>query len=165
MAQQATLVIIKPDAIKKGLTGLVLSRLDQLPLEIIAAKVVRVTRPLAEEHYKHIKNKPFFEETVEHLQGTLHGVGAVLAFVYWGEEAIERVRLVTGATHPEKAEPKTIRGAFGRMLTTGLMENVIHASSDAVEAEREIRLWFKPEEMLQDPFAAKSAAKHSARQA
>ncbi len=161
MAQQATLVIIKPDAIKKGLTGLVLSRLDQLPLEIIAAKVVRVSRALAEEHYKHIRNKPFFEETVAHLQGTLHGVNTVLAFVYWGQEAIERVRVVTGATHPEKAEPKSIRGAFGRMLSTGLMENVIHASSDATEAEREIRLWFRPEEMLLNPFAASAPAAHN----
>lgn len=162
MAEQATLVIIKPDAIKKGLTGAVLSRLDQLPLEIIGAKIVRVTRALAEEHYKHIRSKPFFEETVAHLQGRLHGVDAVLAFVYWGEEAIERVRTVTGATHPEKAEPKTIRGAFGRMLTTGLMENVIHASSDCTEAEREIRLWFRPEELLRDPFAGKSAGETSA---
>lgn len=153
MAKGATLVIIKPDAIKRGLAGAVLSRLDELQLEIIGAKVVRVSRELAEEHYKQIRTKPFFEETVAHLQGTLHGVTAVLAFVYWGEEAIERVRRLTGATHPEKAEPTSIRGALGRMTTSGLMENVLHASSTVAEAEREVRLWFKPDELLRDPSA------------
>ncbi len=148
MANQATLVIVKPDAIKHGLTGAVLTRLDALQLEIIGMKVVQVSRALAEEHYKHIRSKPFFEETVAHLQGKLHGVDAVLAFVYWGEDAVERVRQVMGATHPEKANPTSIRGAFGRMTSTGLMENVIHASSDRGEAAREIGLWFKPGELL-----------------
>lgn len=154
MPLQATLVLIKPDAIKKGLTGAVLARLDELQLEIVGVKVTRVARALAEEHYKHIRSKPFFEETVQHLMGALHGVETILAFVYWGPDAIERVRRVTGATNPEKAEPRTIRGAFGRNLSTGLMENVIHASSDPVEAEREIALWFRPEELLRDVKAA-----------
>ncbi len=147
MEPQETLVIIKPDAIKKGLMGAAISRLEPLQLEIVAAKVVHVSRVLAEEHYMHIRSKPFFEETVQHLQGVLHGIPYVLALVLRGERAIERVRQVTGATHPEKADPMSIRGSLGRMHTSGLMENVIHASSDAVEAEREIRLWFKPEEL------------------
>lgn len=150
MAQQATLVIIKPDAIKRGLSGVTLSKLEELQLEIVGAKAVKVGQALAEEHYKHIKHKPFFQETVDHLRGLLHGTSYVLAFVFWGEEAIERVRQATGATHPEKAQPMSIRGALGRMTTSGLMENVIHASSDPIEAEREIRLWFKPEELLRD---------------
>jgi len=158
MAKQATLVIIKPDAIKRRLAGEVLSRLEPLGLEIIGAKVVRVSRELAEQHYVHIRTKPFFEETVSHLRGTLHDVPSVLAFVYWGDEAIERVREATGATNPDKAEPTTIRGAFGRNLASGLMENVLHASSDAKEAEREIRLWFKAEELLLDPYAPSRAA-------
>jgi len=156
MANQATLVIIKPDAIKRGLAGAALSYLEPLGLELIGAKAVRVSRALAEEHYMHIQEKPFFEETVAHLRGELHGVAAVLALVYFGERAIERVRQATGATNPEKAEPMTIRGALGRNLSTGLMENVIHASSDPVEAEREVRLWFKPEELLRNPYGAVS---------
>lgn len=150
MAQQATLILIKPDAIKRGLTGTVLSYLDVLRLDVVGAKVVRVDRVLAEEHYKHIRGKPFFEETVQYLQGRLHGADYVLAFVLWGENAIERVRQVAGATHPEKAEPTSIRGALGRMTTTGLMENVIHASSDSAEASREIRLWFHQSELLRE---------------
>ena len=152
MAQEATLVIIKPDAIKRTLMGETIARLEPLRLEIIGAKMVQVSQALAEEHYTHIRAKPFFEETVAHLRGTLHGVPAVLAMVYWGDQAIEQVRRVTGATHPEKADPASIRGAFGRMLTTGLMENILHASSDPVEAEREIRLWFKADELLRQPF-------------
>ena len=152
MPNQATLVIIKPDAIARGLTGVVISRLDVLGLEVIGAKVVRVGRELAEEHYKHIRGKPFFEETVEHIQGKLHHVEAVLALVYWGSNAVERVRQVAGATNPEKAEADSIRAGLGRITTTGLMENVLHASSDAKEAEREIKLWFKPDELVRDCF-------------
>ncbi len=148
MAREATLVIVKPDAIRRGLTGLVMSRLDQLQLEMIGAKMVRVSRALAEAHYEHIRGKPFFNETVEHLMGKLHGVDAVLAIVYWGDGAIERVRVATGATHPEKADPTSLRGAFGRMTTSGLMENVLHSSSDPADADREIRLWFRPDELL-----------------
>lgn len=148
MPDQAALVIIKPDTIKRGLLGAVLSRLEPLGLEIIGAKAMTVSRALAEEHYVHIKGKPFFEETVQHLRGELHGTTAVLAFVLWGPDAIERVRVATGATSPEKAEPTSIRGALGRITTSGLMENVLHASSDPEDADREIRLWFHQEELL-----------------
>ena len=150
MADEATLVVIKPDAIKRGLVGAVLSKLEGLKLEIIGVKVTRVSRSLAEAHYQHIRDKPFFNETVEYLEGKLHHVSSVLALVFWGDHAIERVCQLTGATHPEKAEPTSIRGAFGRMATNGLMENMIHASSDHAGAEREIRLWFEPQELLRD---------------
>lgn len=165
MADQATLVVIKPDAIKRGLMGEALTRLEPLKLQIIGVKVMAVSQSLAEEHYRHIRQKPFFKETVDHLRGVIHGVSHVVAFVFWGPDAIERVRQVTGATNPEKADPQTIRGALGRNLSTGLMENVIHASSDPEEAEREIRLWFAPGEMRLDPFAGegKHATSRAAR--
>jgi nucleoside-diphosphate kinase len=162
MPDQGTLIIIKPDALKRGLMGAAISRLEPLRLEIIGAKVVVVNQALAEEHYQHIKDKPFFRETVDHLRGKLHGSASVVAFVLWGPDAIERVRQVTGATNPERAEPMTIRGALGRNLSSGLMENVIHASSDPAEAEREIRLWFKPHELLRDPFAPGPGARSTA---
>ena len=157
MANQATLVVIKPDAIKRGLIGAVISKIEPLQLEVIGAKALPVSRELAEAHYKSIREKAFFGEAVEHLRGTLHGVSYVLAFVLWGPDAIERVRQVTGATNPEKAEPCSIRGALGRNLSTGLMENVLHSSSDPAEAEREIRLWFKPQELWREPFPAAPA--------
>lgn len=148
MSDEATLVIVKPDAIRRGLAGAVLSRLEPLGLEVIGAKAVRVSQALAEEHYRHMRDKPFFGELVAYLQGELHQTSYVLAFVLWGEDAIERVRQATGATHPEQADPASIRGALGRMTTAGLMENVAHASSDRAEAEREIALWFRPDELL-----------------
>lgn len=150
MKDQATLVVIKPDAIKRGLAGAVLGRLEQLRLEIVAAKAVRVSRELAETHYRHLREKPFFEELLQHIQGKLHDVPYVLAFVFWGPDAVARVRQMMGATHPEKADPLSIRGSLGRMTTQGWMENILHASENEVEAEREIRLWFTPGELLRD---------------
>ena len=148
MAVESTLVLIKPDAIRRGLIGEALSRLEPLQCEIVGAKVVRVSRALAAEHYRHLKGKPFFEQLLDHLQGKLHETPYVLAFVLRGEDAIARVRQVTGATHPEQAHPMTIRGSFGRITATGIMENVVHASADPREAQREIRLWFTPQELV-----------------
>lgn len=146
--EQAVLVLIKPDAIKRQLMGAVLSRLETLDLELIGAKVVRVDRELAQEHYKPLREKPFFEELTQYLCGQLHHVDFVLALVFCGEEAIHRIRQLTGATNPEAADPTTIRGAYGRVTTQGWMENLLHASSDESEAQREIPLWFHPEELL-----------------
>ena len=145
---ERTLVIVKPDAIRREIVGATWSKLEALGLDVVGAKVVRVSQELAEAHYQHIRERPFFRETVDHLRGKLHGVNYVLAFVLAGPGAIERVRQVMGATNPEKAEPTSIRGAYGRNLSGGLMENVLHASSDSAEADREIALWFKPQELL-----------------
>ena len=158
MAREATLVVIKPDAIKRGLAGIIVSRLEELRLDVIGAKAIRVTRALAEEHYKALRDKPFFEELLQHIQGTLHDTSYVLAFVLYGDNAIARVRQLAGATHPEKADALSLRGALGRMTTSGVMENVVHASSDLSEAEREIRLWFQPHELLEDPWAPQRTA-------
>ena len=157
MAEQAVLVLIKPDAIKRRLTGAILSRLETLDLQLIGAKVVRVDRALAEEHYKPLRGNPFFEELIQYIGGQLHGVESVLALVFWGEEAVRRIRELAGATNPEAADPSTIRGAYGRLLSDGRMENVLHASSDEAEAQREIPLWFRPEELLRQPCAASVA--------
>ncbi len=154
MADETSLVLIKPDAIQRGLTGLAFSRLEQLRLHIIAAKATRVSRDLAEEHYKHLREKAFFGELLDHLTGKLHGTSYILAFVFLGPDAINRIRQVTGATHPEKADPMSLRGSFGRMTTSGIMENIIHASADQKDANREIALWFKTGELLSPPIAA-----------
>lgn len=149
---QQTLVLIKPDGLVRSLTGGILTRLSETKLEIVAAKVTRVSREMAEDHYQHIKGKPFYEELIQYLQGDLHSRNKVMALVYWGEAAIAKVREISGETNPEKAKPTTIRGSFGRIRTSGLFENVIHASSSEEEAEREIKLWFKPEEIIMDLY-------------
>jgi len=158
---QQTLVLIKPDGLKKSLTGNILTRLSETKLEIAAAKVVRVTRELAEKHYEHLKEKPFFEELIKYIQGEFHGRRKVLALVYHGEDAINRVRQIAGATNPEEADPTTIRGAYGRITTSGVYENVIHASENEKEAEREIKLWFKPEEIIYHIYPTKKVIKNN----
>ena len=157
MKKQSTLVLIKPDGLVKSLTGNILSKLSEAKLIIIGAKVVRVSRKLAEEHYKHLKDKPFFDGLIRYIQGEPYGeeYTRVLALVYQGEDAIGKVRSIAGATNPEEAAPTSIRGAYGRITTKGVFENVIHASANEEDSEREIKLWFKPDEIVGNIFPSK----------
>jgi nucleoside-diphosphate kinase len=152
---QAVLILIKPDGLKKSLTGNILTRLSETKLEIVAAKMVRVTDELAAEHYCHLKDKPFFPELIQYLKGELHDRLKVMALVYWGKDAIKKCRELAGATNPEEADPTSIRGSYGRITTKGLYENVIHVSSNEEDAQREIKLWFEPAEIIVDMYPAK----------
>ncbi|MBU4346083.1 MAG: nucleoside-diphosphate kinase [Candidatus Omnitrophica bacterium] len=152
---QATLILIKPDGLKKSLTGNILTRLSETKLEIVAAKVARASEELAIEHYKHLKDKPFFEELIHYIKGELHDRRKVMALIYWGEGAIIKCRELAGATNPEEAEPTSIRGAYGRITTSGVYENVIHVSANDQDAEREIQLWFQPDEIIVDLYPTK----------
>lgn len=154
---QATLILVKPDGLIKSLTGNILTRLSETKLEIVGAKMVRVSKDLAEEHYRHLKDKPFFSELIEYICGELHDRHKVMALVYWGEDAIKKCRQLAGSTNPEEADCTSIRGAFGRITTAGVYENVVHVSSDSEEAEREIKLWFEPGEIIVDLFPSKLA--------
>jgi len=154
---QQTLVLIKPDGLKKSLTGNILTRLSETKLEIVAAKIARVSKELASEHYKQLRGKPFFAELIKYLTGELHDRKKVLAMVYWGENAISKVRELAGATNPEEASPVSIRGQYGRITTKGVYENVIHASTNDEEAAREIKLWFEPDEIIIDLYPTKKA--------
>lgn len=149
-----TLVLIKPDGLKKSLTGNVLTRLSETKLDIIAARMVRVSRELAEEHYKELKDKPFYGELIKYIMGHYHKK-KVMALVYWGEDAIRKVRQICGGTNPEEADMVSIRGQYGRITTKGVYENIIHASTDKTEAEREIKLWFNPNEIIGDVYPTK----------
>ncbi len=151
---QQTLVLIKPDGLKKSLTGNILTRLSETKLDIVASKIVRVSRQLAERHYYHLKDKPFFEELIKYIMGDFHK-RKVMAMVYYGEEAIDKVRELAGKTNPEEADPVSIRGAYGRITTKGVYENAIHASTNEREAEREIKLWFEPDEIIVDIYPTK----------
>ncbi|MBU4313026.1 MAG: nucleoside-diphosphate kinase [Candidatus Omnitrophica bacterium] len=155
---QKTLVLIKPDGLVKSLTGNILMRLSESKLEIVAAKILRVNKELAEEHYKHMEDKPFFKELIRYIQGELHGRRKVMAMVYWGEDALTKVRELAGSTNPEEADVTSIRGSFGRITTKGIYENVLHTSSDAKEAEREIKLWFEPDEIIVDLYPTKTVS-------
>lgn len=154
MKNQQTLILIKPDGLKKSLTGNILTRLSETKLEIIASKIIQVSRELAEEHYKYMKGKSFYEELIKYIMGDFHKK-KVMALVYWGPGAIEKVRTICGATNPEEADSVSIRGAYGRITTKGVYENVIHASTNESEAEREIKLWFRPDEIIFDIYPTK----------
>ena len=163
MGIEQTLVLIKPDGLKKSLTGNILTRLSETRLEIAGAKIVRVTRELAEEHYTLLRDRPFFEELIQYIMGQFHERRKVMALVYHGEDAIQKVRTICGATNPEEAEPASIRGAYGRITTSGIYENAIHASANPEEAEREIKLWFSPEELVYHIYAVKEVEVKSAK--
>ena len=155
MSNQATLILIKPDGLKKSLTGNILTRLSETKLEIVAAKIIRVSKELAEEHYRHLKDKPFFPDIIKYIRGELHNRRKVMVLVYWGEDAINKCRELAGSTNPEEAESTSIRGSYGRITTSGVYENVIHVSSDEKEAEREIKLWLEPDEIIVNLYPTK----------
>ena len=152
MPIEKTLILIKPDGMKRRLAGLAIDRLENAGFELIGAKVVPVTEELAREHYALLKDQPFFPNLIKFIKGDYHEVSnrRVLALVYRGENAIKGVRAVVGATNPEEAAPGTIRHSFGRIHSkTDNFENVIHASGNAPEAEREVKIWFKPGELVE----------------
>lgn len=150
MSLQTTLVLIKPDAVKRNLIGPVLTKLSESKLRLIAAKYVTTKLELAKDHYAQHEGKDFYPQLLDYITGKLHGHPPVpvMAMVFQGENAIQTIRTLAGNTNPEKAEPNTIRGMFGRITTAGVFENVLHASATPLEAEREIKLWFCAEEII-----------------
>ena len=160
MAVEQCLVLIKPDGLVKSLTGDIISKFSETELIIVGSKVVQVTRELAEEHYQHLREEKFFDELIKYIMGEYH-TKRVLALVYHGENAIKKVRKIVGLTTPELAEPTSIRGKYGRVTSKGVFENVVHASENPKEAEREIKLWFRPEELVYTiyPTEAKNIAR------
>ena len=162
---EQTLVLIKPDALKNSLTGYVLSMLSEFHsgLRFAGAKIVHVNRMLAEEHYLEHYGKAFYPPLLDYLMGRPHYPDApwkrrVIAFVYQGENAIKKVREICGPTNPHAAretKPGSIRAlgtivplkdAAGNIIGER-MDNLIHASANAGDAEREIKLWFRPNDI------------------
>jgi len=149
---ERTLVLIKPDAMVKSLAGNIISELYNLNLKMIGLKLVNVQKELAEQHYFEIKEKrgqEIFDKLIKHITGELHNNENVIAIVYKGKDAIQKVRNLAGKTNPEEAEPNTIRGKYGRIHSkTDCYENLIHASDSKESAEKEIALWFEDSELV-----------------
>ena len=149
---ERTLVLIKPDAMVKCLAGNIISDLYNLNLKMIGLKLVNAQRELAEQHYCDIEerhSKEILEKLIKHITGELHNNENVIAIVYEGKDAIQKVRTIAGKTNPEEAEPNTIRGKYGRIHSkTDCYENLIHASDSKESAEREIALWFDKDELV-----------------
>jgi nucleoside-diphosphate kinase len=136
VAVEQTLVLVKPDAMARGLAGEILGRLERRGLVVRAARLVRVDRELAERHYEEHREKPFFPELVEFITS-----GPTLALVLEGESAIPVVRTTMGATNPAESAPGTIRGD----LALAMPDNLVHGSDAPESARREIELWFADE--------------------
>ncbi|MBU2612359.1 MAG: nucleoside-diphosphate kinase [Nanoarchaeota archaeon] len=146
---ERTLVLIKPDAMVKGLAGEVISELDRTNLKMVGIKLVNVKKEFAENHYEEHREKPFFDKLVKHLTGEFHKNVNVIAIVYEGEDAISRIREKSGKTFPDDADFCSLRGKYGRHNTkTDCVENVIHASDSPESAKREISMWFSEEELI-----------------
>jgi nucleoside-diphosphate kinase len=133
VAVERTLVLVKPDAMRRALAGEIVARLERRGLALREAKLLTVDRSLAEEHYAEHAEKSFFGELVEFITS-----GPTLALVLEGEGAITVVRTTMGATNPAEAAPGTIRGDFALSMP----DNLVHGSDSAESAEREILLWF-----------------------
>jgi nucleoside-diphosphate kinase len=136
VAVEQTLVLVKPDAMARGLAGEILGRFERRGLVVLAARLMRVDRELAERHYEEHTEKPFFGELVEFITS-----GPTLALVLEGESAIPVVRTTMGATNPAEATPGTIRGD----LALAMPDNLVHGSDAPESARREIELWFSDE--------------------
>jgi nucleoside-diphosphate kinase len=136
---EQTLVLIKPDAVQRGLIGRIISRLELRGLRLVGAKFVTVDLSLAERHYAIHKGKPFYNGLIQYITSS-----PVMAMVWEGPEAIAAVRQTMGATHPTEAAPGTVRHDFA--LEVG--RNLTHASDSSKTALEEISLWFNPEEIL-----------------
>jgi nucleoside-diphosphate kinase len=133
MAVERTLVLVKPDGMARGLAGEVVARFERRGLRLRGARLLKISKAMAQAHYAEHKGKPFFGDLVAFITS-----GPVLALVVEGESAIPVVRTMMGATNPVNAAPGTIRGD----LAIELSENVVHGSDSKASARRELALFF-----------------------
>ncbi|MDD5311979.1 MAG: nucleoside-diphosphate kinase [Dehalococcoidia bacterium] len=136
---ERSLILIKPDAVQRAIAGEILTRLEKRGLKIAAMKMLWMDRALAERHYAVHKEKPFFADLVKFITS-----GPIIAAVFEGENAVEIIRQMMGATDPRKAAPGTIRADLGLSME----QNMIHGSDSLENAAKEIEIFFKPEEIL-----------------
>ena len=137
--KERTFCMIKPEGVARGLVGEILTRIEHKGYRIVALKMLRLTREMAEKHYAEHREKRFFRELVENITS-----GPVIAMVLEGPGVISGLRKLMGATNPQEAAPGTIRGDYA--LETG--QNIIHGADSLASAEREINLYFRPEEIM-----------------
>ena len=133
MTVETTLVLVKPDGVRRGLCGEIVARFERRGYDLRGARLLKVTKTLAREHYAEHRSRPFFGELVEFITSA-----PVLALAVRGDGVIAGVRALMGATNPAESAPGTIRGDFATLLS----ENVVHGSDSTASARRELRLFF-----------------------
>ena len=136
---ERSLVLIKPDAMQRGLAGTIIARFEELGLRMVAIKMLHLSKALAQEHYSIHQDKPFFNDLVDYISSA-----PIIAVVFQGEKVVEVSRKIMGATDPTKAEAGTIRGDFG----LNIEHNSVHGSDSAETAEEEIRHFFSEDEIF-----------------
>lgn len=139
MAIEKTYLMIKPDGVQRGLCGEIVSRFEKKGLKLVAMKLMVIPKDVAEKHYGEHKDKKFFPSLIKYITS-----GPVLAMVWEGENAVQVCRNLMGKTNPQESAPGTIRGDYA--MVTGV--NIIHGSDSPASAEREIGIFFKPEELV-----------------
>jgi nucleoside-diphosphate kinase len=137
---ERSLVLIKPDAMKRRLGGTIIGRLEQEGLKVAGLKMLHMDEALASRHYAIHADKPFFKDLIRYITST-----PIIAIVFEGEGAVEVIRRTMGATNPAKAEPGTIRRDFG----LDIQQNAVHGSDSLETAEKEIKLFFKDREIFE----------------
>ena len=136
---ERTFIMLKPDAVQRGLVGEVIARFEKKGLKLAGMKLIQVDRTLAEAHYAEHRGKGFFEPTVTYIMSS-----PVVAMVWQGKNGVLLARELMGATNPANANPGSIRGMYGMDIS----RNIIHGSDSVTSSEREIALYFKPEELI-----------------
>ena len=136
---ERSLVLIKPDAMRRGLAGTIINRLESQGLKLAAIRMLHLDKELAERHYAIHREKPFFEGLVKYITSA-----PIIASVFRGENAIEAIRKIMGPTDPAKASAGTIRGDFG----VDIEQNSVHGSDSPQNAEQEIKLFFREDEIF-----------------
>jgi nucleoside-diphosphate kinase len=135
--KQQSLIIIKPDAVRRKLIGKIINRFEENDLTINSLKMLRISKDLAEKHYAEHKGKEFYANLIEFITS-----GKAVVMILEGEDAIPYIRELVGATNPAEAEEGTIRGDFKEKPVRSVTENMVHASDSPKSAEREIKLFF-----------------------
>lgn len=136
---ERTLVLIKPDAVERNLTGTLISRFEGLELKLVALRMLQLDKELAQRHYAVHRDKPFFDRLVDYITS-----GPIAAMVFEGDNAVEILRKALGATDPAEAEAGTIRADFG----LDIERNTVHGSDSVETAEMEIKLYFAENEIV-----------------
>ncbi len=137
MSKERTLILIKPDGVRRGLVGEVISRIESKGYEITALRMLTADRSILEKHYEEHNGKPFFEPLLEFMSS-----GSIVAMVAEGERVIEGFRTMAGVTDPTVAAPGSIRGDLARDQGTKVVQNIVHGSDSVESAEREIKIFF-----------------------
>lgn len=138
---ERTFIAIKPDGLKRGLVGKIISKIEDKGYKIVGLKMLHVTPELAAKHYEEHIGKPFYEGLIKFITS-----GPIIAMVLQGENVIESARKFMGATDPDKAEDGSVRGDFSQVMRI----NTIHGSDSKESAQREINLYFEPNEICND---------------